>query len=721
MKIPVHIALYLAFVAAGAQAQNDPCTDFVRLADQADYRRAYSLLMRGETGECRTQHYRAAKAEVIAAHGNYKEAYALAKTLVEENPDDAEAGYFLRRIEYIRNDPRPVLPAEVLRIAVTDAEGDLLPATAGEAGPVLLLRPPPDTVWFPAVRLQNRGYRLLREDSVSSASPYAACIALKAFSETGPAVLLPDSTCVFTARPSDASGVRKPALKLFRCDLRGEKPELSILPFCEGKANYFHPAFEPAEGSLIFASDRAGGFGGSDLWKIPAGPDGWGEPENLGTVVNSQFDETYPQVVGDSLFFSSDRPDRGYGGADIYLYRSTEVDAENLGLPANSPYNDFALTESGEGRYYFASDRPVNGDGDAVFTFRIERPALFFTNLKGVISGPENMEGSEVHLLSGLGDTLQTSVLGKSGMFSFQAVRGLRSYEVVADLDLPEGGRSEIAFFDENDQVFKKVRANSAGRFIFELLTPEDYYLERMETEDKSILDISIFGQYVTEGKNVSGVRIVLQDSEGEAVANVFTEEDGFFRFESVKPDGAYTISAEGVSADDVIHVLDGQGRVLQTIEPDPEGGFVYVRLDPDVKSVTLTNELNRQVRVAAGDEINLPDVYFDLDKSDLTERSLNSLNKLAVLLKSNPDIRAELAGHTDSRGSAQYNEKLSQDRINAVVTYLETKGVDPDRLSGRGYGESKLRNHCKDGVPCTEQEHAVNRRTEFKIFEIED
>lgn len=716
-----HIALVFVIAAAEVAAQDDFCAQFIDLAGKAEYRRAYSLLMRGATSDCTGRDYRAAAAEVIAANGNYDEAYSLAEALRDENPDDQAAEWLFRRMAHLRHEAIPVLPAEVLRVRAAGPSGDLLPAAACESGPILLLRPPPDTVYFPAMRVQERGYRLLREDSLSAASAYAACTRAKNFAEIGPAVRLPDSTWVFTARSAGGSGVKARRLRLYRCDLRGEKPELSALPFCKGKADYFHPAFEPAEGSLVFASDRPGGYGGSDLWKSPFQPDGWGEPENLGTVVNSPFNETYPHVAGDSLLFSSDRPDRGYGGADIYLYKSTEVDAENLGLPVNSPYNDFALTEDGSGRYYFASDRPVNGDGDAVFSFRTEKAALFFTDLKGIISGPENMEGSEIHLLGAEGDTLQTSVLGRSGRFSFRAVRGLRSYEVVTDAEVPQGVRPEIAFLDENDQVFKKVRADSGGRFIFELLTPEDYYLERMEVEDKSILDINIFGQYVAKGKKTSGVQIILQDSEGEAFAKVFTEEDGFFHFESVKPDGVYTISAEGVTADDVIHLLDDKGAVIKTIEPDGAGEFVYIRLDPDVKSVTLTNELKQQVRVAAGNEIKLPAVYFDLDKSDLTASSLVSLNKLVTLLKTNPDIRVELAGHTDSRGSAEYNIKLSQERIDAVVTYLRNQGVNADRISGKGYGEEKLRNHCRDGVPCTEDEHAENRRTEFKIFETDD
>jgi len=76
-----------------------------------------------------------------------------------------------------------------------------------------------------------------------------------------------------------------------------------------------------------------------------------------------------------------------------------------------------------------------------------------------------------------------------------------------------------------------------------------------------------------------------------------------------------------------------------------------------------------------------------------------------------------ELGSHTDSRGSKQYNQELSQKRADAVVEYLVNKGIDPERLIAKGYGESQPVNHCVDGVECTEEEYQRNRRTTFKIL----
>ena len=84
--------------------------------------------------------------------------------------------------------------------------------------------------------------------------------------------------------------------------------------------------------------------------------------------------------------------------------------------------------------------------------------------------------------------------------------------------------------------------------------------------------------------------------------------------------------------------------------------------------------------------------------------------------MKQYPDIEIELGSHTDSRGSSEANQSLSQKRADNVVNYLANKGIARNRMQAVGYGESQLRNQCSDGVACSETEHQYNRRTEFKI-----
>ena len=94
-------------------------------------------------------------------------------------------------------------------------------------------------------------------------------------------------------------------------------------------------------------------------------------------------------------------------------------------------------------------------------------------------------------------------------------------------------------------------------------------------------------------------------------------------------------------------------------------------------------------------------------------------MDKVISILNNNKNLNIELSSHTDSRSTDSYNLILSQKRAKAAVDYMIAKGIAKTRLKAVGYGESRLLNHCKSEVPCSEEEHAINRRTEFKIVEI--
>jgi outer membrane protein OmpA-like peptidoglycan-associated protein len=109
--------------------------------------------------------------------------------------------------------------------------------------------------------------------------------------------------------------------------------------------------------------------------------------------------------------------------------------------------------------------------------------------------------------------------------------------------------------------------------------------------------------------------------------------------------------------------------------------------------------------------------IYYDFDQSFIRDESEPELNKLLKTLQDNPTYLIEISSHTDSRGSNNYNNRLSQRRAEAVVKWLIEKGVERDRLVPRGYGEGMTSNRCKNNVQCTEEEHQMNRRTEFRVL----
>jgi outer membrane protein OmpA-like peptidoglycan-associated protein len=112
-----------------------------------------------------------------------------------------------------------------------------------------------------------------------------------------------------------------------------------------------------------------------------------------------------------------------------------------------------------------------------------------------------------------------------------------------------------------------------------------------------------------------------------------------------------------------------------------------------------------------------LEDLLFVYKKAELTQESLPKLEKVLKIMLRRPNLKVEISAHSDAIGSDAYNKNLSQKRAEYVVNFLVFAGVPEEQLVAKGYGEEKIRNKCKNGVECTDEEHGYNRRVEFKIL----
>jgi outer membrane protein OmpA-like peptidoglycan-associated protein/tetratricopeptide (TPR) repeat protein len=142
------------------------------------------------------------------------------------------------------------------------------------------------------------------------------------------------------------------------------------------------------------------------------------------------------------------------------------------------------------------------------------------------------------------------------------------------------------------------------------------------------------------------------------------------------------------------------------TVTPDCKSLVNMERLKMDL----IKNEIDRSYVIE--------NIYYDLDKHEIRPDAKPELDKVVRMMLDNPRIRIELSSHTDSRQTDQYNQILSQLRAESAVRYIISRGVNINRITAKGYGESKLLNRCKDGVPCSEDEHQLNRRTEFRVLD---
>lgn len=195
--------------------------------------------------------------------------------------------------------------------------------------------------------------------------------------------------------------------------------------------------------------------------------------------------------------------------------------------------------------------------------------------------------------------------------------------------------------------------------------------------------------------KKMSDVTIEVYDEDGNLVATLVTDKNGRYDFSQFDPDKKYHIIAK-------------------------KKGYHDFELDVDPLSDDLNNlAIKMEPIVEKNVVFTFNDILFEYGKADLLPESKEILDRLADLLLKNPKASVELSAHTDARGSDKTNMDLSQRRAESSVNYLISKNVKKEQLIARGYGETQLKNKCKDGVSCTEEEHAINRRVEIKVLDV--
>lgn len=146
---------------------------------------------------------------------------------------------------------------------------------------------------------------------------------------------------------------------------------------------------------------------------------------------------------------------------------------------------------------------------------------------------------------------------------------------------------------------------------------------------------------------------------------------------------------------------------ILNTTDENEKIHEIEISLEPDAEFIVVGDKTLLKINT----------IYFDYDKSDIREDAAVELNKAIKIMKKYPELIVEFGAHCDSRGPDSYNDKLSTRRANSTVAYMTERGVTTQQLTGKGYGERMLTNKCSNGIRCTEEEHQLNRRTEFVIM----
>ncbi|WP_340696484.1 OmpA family protein [Flavobacterium gyeonganense] len=200
----------------------------------------------------------------------------------------------------------------------------------------------------------------------------------------------------------------------------------------------------------------------------------------------------------------------------------------------------------------------------------------------------------------------------------------------------------------------------------------------------------------------LSTAKVILLDDKFQQIAEVMSGADGTYSF-NVKCNQTYYVRAA---------------------KKEYETNEAKISIHPTDKSELNIALVKNSKQIGVGTDLakilEIPIVYFDLDKSFIRNDAAFELEKVLAVLKQYPSMKIDVRSHTDSRQTKKYNMALSNKRAKATIDWLIQKGIAAKRISGRGYGESQLINKCSDNVNCTEEEHQLNRRSEFVIISMQ-
>lgn len=374
---------------------------------------------------------------------------------------------------------------------------------------------------------------------------------------------------------------------------------------------------------------------------------------------NNQYNCAHPAISADGkwLYFASDM--NGVKG-DSNLFRveilgsNTFSTPENLGAKINTEGRESFPFVDANGNLYFASDGHPGLGGFDLFVANV--------NPNGTFQGPINL-GPVINSPKDDFALIMNQQL-KGGYFSSNRIGGVG-----------------------NDDVYK-FKVNS-------LLVCEQQIVGIVR-DQKTLLPIA-------------GSRVQIFDQANNLIGEIFSDSEGKYEYkvacsQQVKiiyQKEFYTEKQVLVTIDDTTGITN-QEVVLSKL-PLTENEIAAIK-------ITDKNDLSKILK--------LENIYFDLAKWDIRNDAAVQLEKIAALLKQTPTIKIVIRSHTDSRDSFKNNQVLSENRAQSTRNWLIDKGIQANRIQAKGFGEKHLFNYCTDTIECSEQEHQLNRRSEFIIIE---
>lgn len=442
-------------------------------------------------------------------------------------------------------------------------------------------------------------------------------------------------------------------------------------------------------------------------------------PVLLNKEINSKFNESTPVFTkdGKTMYFTRNNFLDGRRGKDdkkitlLKLYKASFVDGKWTNI-VEMPFNSNSYSTAhpalslDEKKLYFASDMPGTLGQSDIYSVII--------NADGTYGKPEN-----------LGKNINTE-----GRETFPFISGDNELYFASDgrpglggLDIFVSKILENETFDQVQNIGEPINTKFDDfAFIIDNTTRKGYFSSNKKggkgnddiyrfTEIKRLvcertLTGTIFDSKTNE--TIEAAKVTLLDENNQVIEEVTTGKEGVYSFK-VNCNKKYLIRVERKqysTKESSFSVSTGIDNKLDfTLEKEK---IALIQELPKLEKIKIGTDL--------GKTLNISMIYFDLGKAVITDAAAVELEKIYAVMQEYPKMRIDIRSHTDSRSSAKSNLVLSDKRAKSIMAWLVKKGIEAKRLKGKGFGESQLLNKCKDGVKCTEEEHLLNRRSEFMI-----
>ncbi|MEM8909044.1 MAG: OmpA family protein, partial [Bacteroidota bacterium] len=487
-------------------------------------------------------------------------------------------------------------------------------------------------------------------------------------------------TMIFTRNSTQKNSCGYYELQLYSAQLEADQWEqVEALPLNNEQYTNCHPSLSADGQRLYFVSNRPGGYGGMDLYVSERINQHWQQPKNLGPEVNSPQHELFPHIdPNGQLFFSSDAPG-GWGQLDLYVAQlqsdQSWAPRRNLGQPFNSPEDDFGWAIAADGQSgWLSSNRAGGMGGDDLYRWQIAPWPNMETPLLSQIRIQDAHDGQ---------DLVETQ---------------LRLIELHIPLSNPSNNTAPLRIANELNDAFLEL----IGSEIFPVKIMDESHYYALEADQHYLL-LAQNSAYEPIQQLVSTTQL----SQSYALALTPLEIEtpvALAQSEALPP--MLSSNVPLVAATAILPIAS---------QPNPSTEIMEAPSVHVSEATTPHTALER--RSPSGTRmIEVDHIYYQLNEFQLNADAKAALSPLIDLLQKDDKSTLRILSHTDARGSALYNRRLSERRAKAVQQYLIQQGIVAERIVAIGMGESDLLNACDDQLICTEEEHRANRRTEFEL-----